>query len=302
MRKSSILALIACLSLAGCQFSPVQKGGLIGGAAGAAVGGVWASQAGALTALEGAGVGAATGAAVGAVGADAMEKKKEKAASQSDEDIAEMQAEMEGLKNETDVKTKRIEELEDQLDELREQLKRQPKPDEVSMAPAPAPALAPAQAPMSDDEVRDLQKAVSGEVEVGRSDKGITLTFVSEVLFAPGRASLAKTGTETLSKAVDPVRQRYPNNEINIEGHTDNVCIKHSGYPSNWELSTERAASVLHFLIDNEGFRPDLLSITGFGDTRPVAPNDTALGRRLNRRAVLVILPDVKYQKEHLSY
>ena len=236
MRKGWILALVACVCVAGCKFSPVQKGGLIGGAAGAAVGGVWASQAGALTALQGAGVGAATGAMVGAVGADAMEQKRKKGESAPQADTGETDAEMQGLRNENNVKTKRIEELEDQMDELREQLKRQPAPDEVSMAPAPAPASAPATTPASDDEVRELQEAVGGEVEVGRTDKGITLTFVSEVLFSPGRASLTKSGSQSLRTAAAAVRQRYPNNEVNVEGHTDNVPIKHSGYPSNWEL------------------------------------------------------------------
>jgi len=136
---------------------------------------------------------------------------------------------------------------------------------------------------------------VGAGVEVGQSDQGITRIFVTEVMFASGKPTLTRVGIESLRRAGRVIRERYPNNEINIEGHADNVPTKLSGYRSNWELSTDRAAAVLHYLVEEEGLRPELLSITGYGGTRPVAPNDTALGQRLNRRAVLVILPDVKY-------
>lgn len=311
MRKHiSLAAVMTTLAMAGCQMTPVQKGGLIGGATGAAIGGVWAANAGALTALEGAAVGAAVGTAGGSLGADALEKRKQPMpAEQPAVDATRHEAEIEGLRQEAETKGQRVKELEEQLDELREQDHRQPKPDEVSLAPAPAPVLtavaapspAPAAMAVSDEELRDLQQAVGSQVEVSRAEKGIALTFVSEVLFSPGKASLSRTGAGTLARVAGVLRERYPNNEMSLEGHTDNTPIQRSGYKSNWELSSERAAAVLHYLINEESFRPDLLSMTGYADTRPVAPNDTALGRRLNRRAVILILPDIRYEKEQLS-
>ena len=317
-RLLSIVVLALCIAITGCQVSPVQKGGLIGGAVGAATGGIWAANAGTLGAIEGAAVGAAVGTGTGALAGDAWARHKKGEGDQQAEaepeaapqpapqvDTRQFDRQINGLKNDNSLKSRRIEELEDQLDEIRDQLRRRPTPDQVSVAP-PAPAAptqpASAMAAVSEEEARELQRALGGDVEVGLSDKGITVTFVSEVLFTPGRATLTKNGVSVMSRTAKALRERYPNNEINIEGHTDNVPVKHSGYRSNWELSADRAAMVAHHLIDQEGFRPDLLSITGYGDTRPVAPNETSLGWRLNRRAVLVILPDMKYQKEQLSY
>ncbi|MCK5081464.1 MAG: OmpA family protein, partial [Candidatus Omnitrophica bacterium] len=78
---------------------------------------------------------------------------------------------------------------------------------------------------------------------------------------------------------------------VGIEGHTDNVPITHSGWKSNWELSTARALSVLHHLEDNEGISPKRLSATGYGEFRPVASNATKAGKQDNRRVEIVILP-----------
>jgi len=312
-----IVVLALCIATIGCKSSPVQKGGLIGGAVGATVGGIWAAEACSWSAIEGVAMGGGLGAATGALTADALarrqrgETEEEVEAEPDPQPAPAPQADTRGLdrhmnrlKNENDLKSRRIEELEDQMDALRDQLKRRPTPDQVSVAPPPAAPTQPASAmaAVSEEEVRELQKALGGDVEVGMSDKGITVTFVSEVLFTPGRATLTKNGIDAMTRVSRALRERYPNNEINVEGHTDNVPVKHSGYRSNWELSADRAAMVVHHLIDQEGFRPDLLSLTGYGDTRPVAPNETSLGRRLNRRAVLVILPDMKYQTEQLSY
>ena len=80
-----------------------------------------------------------------------------------------------------------------------------------------------------------------------------------------------------------------------MEGHTDNEPIKYSGWKSNWELSTARATSVLHYLVDDKGVNPKLVKAVGYGEFRPVAANDTPEGRQLNRRVEIVIQP--KYLK-----
>ena len=84
-----------------------------------------------------------------------------------------------------------------------------------------------------------------------------------------------------------------PDLNIGIEGHTDNEPIEYSGWKSNWELSTARALSVLHYLADQEGIAPQRLSAVGYGEYKPVASNDTKEGRRLNRRVEIVILPKI---------
>jgi chemotaxis protein MotB len=85
---------------------------------------------------------------------------------------------------------------------------------------------------------------------------------------------------------------------VGIEGHTDNEPIRHSGWKSNWELSANRALSVLHYLVDNRGISPTRLSALAYGEFHPVTSNDAKQGRQLNRRVEIVILPRVAKVKE----
>lgn len=131
------------------------------------------------------------------------------------------------------------------------------------------------------------------EVQVDMLDKGLVITFVSEVLFASGKADLRADSLSKLEKVASVLTTTVSDLDVGIEGHTDNVPIKHSGWKSNWELSTARALSVLHHLEDKEGIDPIRLSATGYGEFRPVASNATAEGKQKNRRVEIVILPKV---------
>jgi chemotaxis protein MotB len=71
---------------------------------------------------------------------------------------------------------------------------------------------------------------------------------------------------------------------IRIEGHTDSIPVRNDQFPSNWELSTQRAVNVVKFLISECGIDPRRLSAAGYGDSRPLASNDTPEGRAVNRR------------------
>ncbi len=86
------------------------------------------------------------------------------------------------------------------------------------------------------------------EVTVERLQKGLVITFVSEVLFDSGKAELKGDSLAKLDKIVNVLSNTVPDLDVGIEGHTDNVPIKHSGWKSNWELSSHRALSVLHYL------------------------------------------------------
>ena len=133
-------------------------------------------------------------------------------------------------------------------------------------------------------EIRDKQVRLSME------EKGLVITFVSEVLFDSGKANLKPESFGALDKVANILVQNVPENNIGIEGYTDNQPIKHSKWKSNWELSAHRALSVLEYL-EGKGVSPERLSASGFGEYKPVAPNDTAEGRQLNRRVEIVILP-----------
>ncbi|MCK4883112.1 MAG: OmpA family protein [Candidatus Omnitrophica bacterium] len=129
------------------------------------------------------------------------------------------------------------------------------------------------------------------EVQIDMLDKGLVITFVSEVLFASGKADLRADSLSKLEKVASVLKTTVSDLNVGIEGHTDNVPITHSGWKSNWELSTARALSVLHHLEDNEGISPKRLSATGYGEFRPVASNATKAGKQDNRRVEIVILP-----------
>jgi len=131
------------------------------------------------------------------------------------------------------------------------------------------------------------------EVSVEMLERGLVITFVSEVLFDSGKAVLKTDSLQKLGKVAGVLKTTVKDLRVGIEGHTDNVPIQRSGWKSNWELSSARAMSVLHYLIDNEGLEPNRLSATGYGEFHPVASNETKEGRQKNRRVEIVILPNV---------
>lgn len=156
---------------------------------------------------------------------------------------------------------------------------------------------------MTESELTELKKAYDAlqkslEKEIGAQEvsldikgKGLVITFVDSVLFNSGKAKLRSQAHSALNKVVKVCRKTVADKEIGINGHTDNQPIKYSGWKSNWELSTARATSVLHYLIQ-KGIAPERLSVTGFGEYRPLVSNQTLEGRQKNRRVEIVILPE----------
>jgi len=139
------------------------------------------------------------------------------------------------------------------------------------------------------------------EVSIDMLERGLVITFVSEVLFDSGKAKLKDDSLEKLAKVSGVLKTTVADLNVGIEGHTDNVPIKHSGWKSNWELSSARALSVLHQMVDAEGIDPNRLSATGYGEYHPVADNDTKEGRQKNRRVEIVILPKVSKEQSAIS-
>ncbi|MFC1698648.1 flagellar motor protein MotB [Candidatus Omnitrophota bacterium] len=141
-----------------------------------------------------------------------------------------------------------------------------------------------------------LEKSLSQEIDDDKvtldiARRGLVITIVDSVLFDSGKAELRSEAFPTLDKVVKVGRTVVVDREIGIEGHTDNQPIKHSGWKSNWELSTARAISVLHYL-EKKGITGERLSATGFGEYRPVATNRSDLDRQKNRRVEIVVLPE----------
>ncbi len=129
-------------------------------------------------------------------------------------------------------------------------------------------------------------KGLSGAVEFQVRDDGLVVNVVTDrVLFDVGEVALRPEGRRVLD-AVAPTLHGLPN-ALTVEGHTDNVPIS-GQYPSNWELSTERATTVLRHLL-TRGVPGSRISAAGYADQRPLSTNATAAGRARNRRVAIVV-------------
>ena len=112
---------------------------------------------------------------------------------------------------------------------------------------------------------------------------GAMIAIEGSVLFAPGRTVLRQESRRTLSRILSAVQGEYGDHDIYVFGHTDDQPIKKSGWTDNWQLSTERALSVVRHLR-NQGAAPDRLVACGCGEYRPRAANSSAANRAANRR------------------
>jgi len=132
-----------------------------------------------------------------------------------------------------------------------------------------------------------------GDIKIKQVRDRLTINMVDRVLFDSGQSQVKPAGLQVL-KQVSDILKKVTDKQIRIEGHTDNVPIgvKLRGrFPTNWELSTARATSVVRYLIEDGGVdRANLLAV-GYADTRPLVANDTEEGRTANRRIEIALYP-----------
>ncbi|QLG89766.1 flagellar motor protein MotD [Chitinibacter bivalviorum] len=128
-----------------------------------------------------------------------------------------------------------------------------------------------------------------GKVKVTQSKRGIAVEISDSILFDTGRADLQPDSANALLAIAERVKDA--DNLIQIEGHTDNQPIRAGLFPSNWELSAARAASVVR-LFQSAGVAPQRMVAIGYAEFRPVESNDTLESRARNRRVTLNILAD----------
>lgn len=140
----------------------------------------------------------------------------------------------------------------------------------------------------------ELGKAGLGDsVSFRVEERGLVVTIVTDqVLFISGEADVQIRGKQILNGVVNALKKL--DNHVQIEGHTDSRPINNVRYPSNWELSTSRATNVLRYFVDVEKYPADRISASGYGDTKPLASNETADGQSKNRRVELVVLSSIK--------
>lgn len=124
-------------------------------------------------------------------------------------------------------------------------------------------------------------------VVVHQNQHWLEVEIRTDILFTSGSALIAESARPVLGKLA-VILAKYPN-AVRIEGHTDNVPITTAAFPSNWELSAARAASVVH-LFNQSGIAAQRMSVAGYGEYRPVDDNATAQGRNRNRRVAIVVM------------
>jgi len=128
-----------------------------------------------------------------------------------------------------------------------------------------------------------------GQVKVTESNRGVTIEINASLLFAPAQAVLNKESIQVLT-AVGKVLAN-DTHQVQIEGHTDNLPIASTIFPSNWELSSARASSVTRLFVEN-GVAPQRIVVVGYADNRPVDTNETPEGRASNRRVKVMLLAE----------
>ncbi len=133
----------------------------------------------------------------------------------------------------------------------------------------------------------------NGDIKIRQDSDRLTINMVDRVLFDSGKSQIRPDGLKVLKQVSDSLRT-ITDKHIRIEGHTDNVPISprlRKKFPTNWELSTARATSVVRYLVEEGGVDRLVLEADGHADTRPVEPNDTEAGKAANRRIDIVLYP-----------
>src|SRR5262245_57342150 len=171
---------------------------------------------------------------------------------------------------------------------------RTPGPSPAQLSPSPAEhrsSLSTAERRATDEHVvAELEqflaaRGLRAQVEVTPSERGIVLRTCDQILFDSAEAHLKNEGLPVLAAIADLARRFH--GQLAVEGHTDDRPIQSALFPSNWELSGARSASVLRYLLGT-GIAPELVHIAGYADRRPIASNGTEAGRAQNRRVEFV--------------
>ena len=141
----------------------------------------------------------------------------------------------------------------------------------------------------TDKTVDKVLKELTDEpgINIRYSKQGAHITFEDFLLFDFGKSDINPGGLEFLDKMASMINKiPYP---VRVEGHTDNVPIHTDRFPSNWELSIARAISVVKYFAGTGKIDPQRLSAVGYGDTRPLVPNNLPANRSRNRRVEIVL-------------
>jgi chemotaxis protein MotB len=133
-----------------------------------------------------------------------------------------------------------------------------------------------------------VKQGAQHKVTLEITRRGLIVSLKEAGFFNSGQAHIKPEAYELINTIAEVMTQY--NNPLRLEGHTDNVPISTSQFPSNWELSTNRATNALKYLLKNFDVEAGKISATGYAEFRPIADNSTSEGRAKNRRVDLVML------------
>jgi chemotaxis protein MotB len=184
--------------------------------------------------------------------------------------------------------------MQDELDSTRDQVKVlsahvQDLEKEKAIPEAPPPT--PAKPRRYEAELEELKEEYPGKVR-RTADGNIEITMSSDVTFASGSYALTAQGKQNLASLASKLNGPFRGKQIRVIGHTDSDPIKKSPFKDNWELGSERASEVARHLANIHGISKMRLEPSSRGETSPIADNNTAEGKKKNRRVeIVVVLP-----------
>ncbi len=257
---------VGVMAAFGC--TAVEKGTVAGGAVGSGVGAVAGHAINGVGSVTGGLVGLAVGSAGGAIAADYYYGED------NAQELAAAQQTIQDLNNQLKARDAELADAKAALDRERANTQAAVETTTADRGTGEAPAVVSHPSP-------DLQVTTRGDTT--------TFTILSAVLFNSGKATLMPQGKAALHNAAQIIRTQYPNARIEVAGHTDNEPIKYSHYKSNYDLSVARARAVVRYMTETEGLGASNFTTVGYGESRPVASNDSSQGRQKNRRAEIIV-------------
>lgn len=136
---------------------------------------------------------------------------------------------------------------------------------------------------------------LGNKITIKIEERGIVVRFMDDVFFDSGSAEIKPDSFDILKSVAELLnREEFKNRQIKVEGHTDSdPILKSSRYPTNWELSSNRATNVLRYLVETESMSGERVSSSSYSYYRPIVPNDTPENKARNRRVDIIILKDI---------
>lgn len=133
------------------------------------------------------------------------------------------------------------------------------------------------------------QNGLTNDLDTKLNQSQLMITISDKALFPSGEAEV-KPDARKLAEAISDMLEQFPDYEVIVSGHTDNIPISNKEYPSNWDLSSARALNFMKILMLNTQLDPQKFSAIGYGEYHPVSTNESAVGRAQNRRVEVSII------------